>query len=84
MRDRVRTVEALYNQPVTEDHTSLGPLTECLCGSDLFITCMWLDDDKDCGGWFVDGKCAQCGAAVLIATPADQVMLDDEGQVRYL
>jgi len=83
MRDRMATVESLYGQPCTEDHTSLGPMTECLCGSTLFITAVWLDENREIGGWFVDGKCLGCGAAVLVATPADVTYLDDEGRVQH-
>ena len=78
-------VNSLFGVHSNEDHTSLGPLLECLCGSEMFMVAAWFDPDtREIGGYILDGKCLQCGAVVQLPTPMDQVELDEHGEVRYI
>jgi len=85
MSDRKAAIESVYHVPCKEDHTDFGPIMDCLCGSSMFILGAWFDPDtREIGGYLLEGQCMQCGAAVRLPTPADQVFLDDEGEVRHL
>lgn len=52
------------------------PTCECFCGSRMFYALMWLDDDREIGGYVLDGLCSDCGALVTLATPIDLDLME--------
>lgn len=62
--------ELLLDLPAGDNMLPLGPTSECLCGSDLFVVVAWFRD-KDMAGWFTDARCLACGTVLRAPTPVD-------------
>lgn len=52
------------------------PTCECFCGSRMFYAVVWFDDDRQLGGYLLDGLCPDCKALVTLPTPIDYDMLE--------
>jgi hypothetical protein len=52
------------------------PTPECFCGSRTFYAVVWFDDDREVGGYVLDGLCTDCNALVTLPTPVDFDMLE--------
>ena len=68
----------LSRSQATDDYTQFGPMLECLCGSDIFIALVSFGDDREIATYFTDGRCAHCGADIVLPTPVDE--LPGEGE----
>lgn len=54
------------------------PSPECICGGRMFYALVYFDDERNIGGYMLDGVCADCGCLVTLPTPIDLgVMTDD-------
>lgn len=49
------------------------PTLSCLCGGRMFYAVVWFDDDREIGGYMLDGLCCNCRALVTLPTPIDGV-----------
>jgi hypothetical protein len=49
------------------------PSVTCLCGGRVFYALLWFDDDREVGGYLLDGLCSSCNALVTLPTPMDEV-----------
>ena len=56
------------------------PTPECMCGNRMFYAVVWFDDDREVGGYVLDGLCTSCGALTTLPTPIDFDMLEVWGE----
>lgn len=57
------------------------PTPECFCGGRTFFAVVWFDDDREVGGYVLEGMCTDCRALVTLPTPIDfdvMEMMSDE------
>lgn len=52
------------------------PTPECMCGGRTFYAVVWFDDDREVGGYVLDGLCCDCHALVTLPTPLDMHILE--------
>ena len=54
------------------------PTPECFCGGRMFYAVVWFNDEREVGGYVLDGMCVDCGGLVTLPTPINfEVMSDD-------
>jgi len=51
------------------DYRSLGPISVCPCGSDLWNVKCKFDDDGELGIYFLDMRCALCDSLAVAPMP---------------
>jgi len=53
------------------DLRGLGPIHECLCGSELFnVMCQF--EDGEISMYLLEAACVICGSSVTVPTPIDE------------
>jgi hypothetical protein len=65
--------ELFHVEPNGADLLFMGPVTECVCGEQVFHALIWFADDRTIGGYITEMVCSGCGALVRGATEIDDL-----------